>query len=231
MTIADILAPVARAAMRSTSVAAAGLSRPTWRKSTASHGPVDAPTRCAGGSGRGATANESRSAFKVIATSTTGRLTRMPASAWRSASAPPPSQEPPSIAKSFLTKLRAVAAMVDTLECAGFELREVESLREHYARTPRAWLASLEANRDNVIDASTPGRARVWRLYMAAFALAFDANLVCVNQILAVKSTARAVSGTPPTRKSSIPPIDPATRMAPLFAHVRRRHDHHARTP
>jgi cyclopropane-fatty-acyl-phospholipid synthase len=101
-------------------------------------------------------------------------------------------------------ELEPIAVMVDTLERAGFEVRDVESLREHYARTLRAWLVNLEANWDNVVEASSPGRARVWRLYMAGCALAFQANRIGINQVLAVKTSARGDSGMPPTRESFI---------------------------
>ena len=50
----------------------------------------------------------------------------------------------------------------------GLEVRDVESLREHYARTLRAWVANLETHWDDAQTLAGPGRARVWRLYMAA---------------------------------------------------------------
>lgn len=109
-------------------------------------------------------------------------------------------------------ELQPVATVIDALESAGFEVRDVESLREHYARTLRAWLGNLEANWDNLIDASSKGRVRVWQLYMAGCALAFEANRIGINQVLAIKTTARGDSGMPPTRQSFILPIDLAMR-------------------
>ena len=53
------------------------------------------------------------------------------------------------------------------MEQAGFEVRDVESLREHYARTLRAWVANLEASWDEAVRLAGVARARVWRLYMA----------------------------------------------------------------
>lgn len=93
-----------------------------------------------------------------------------------------------------------LATMVEALEGAGFEVRDVESLREHYAQTLRAWVANLEANWDKVVAASSAGRARIWRLYMAGSAVAFEANRLGINQVLATKPTARGDSGMPPTR-------------------------------
>ncbi|MGI8678832.1 MAG: class I SAM-dependent methyltransferase [Jatrophihabitans sp.] len=97
-------------------------------------------------------------------------------------------------------ELVPIASMVATLEDAGFEVRDTQSLREHYALTLRAWATNLERNWDAAVGAATPVRARVWRLYMTASALAFEANSIGVNQVLAVRPGPRGESGMPPTR-------------------------------
>jgi cyclopropane-fatty-acyl-phospholipid synthase len=102
-------------------------------------------------------------------------------------------------------ELEPMAKMIAALEGAGFEVRDVESLREHYARTLRAWVANLEANWDEAVSCSSPGRARVWRLYMAGSALGFAANRLGVNQVLAVK-TASGRSDMPATRAELLGP-------------------------
>ncbi|MFG2628702.1 class I SAM-dependent methyltransferase [Streptomyces sp. NPDC048473] len=84
-------------------------------------------------------------------------------------------------------ELAPVGRTVATLEEAGFEARDVESIREHYALTLRSWVANLEKNWDRAVRMSSPGRARVWRLYMAASALSFEHNKIGVNQILVVR--------------------------------------------
>ena len=60
-------------------------------------------------------------------------------------------------------EIEPMATMIDALEGAGFEVRDVESLREHYALTLRAWVANLEANWEEAVTLSSAGRARVWR--------------------------------------------------------------------
>ncbi|MBT2390596.1 class I SAM-dependent methyltransferase [Streptomyces sp. ISL-1] len=85
-------------------------------------------------------------------------------------------------------ELAPLGRTVSTLEEAGFEIRDVESIREHYALTLRRWVANLEANWPQAVRHSSPGRARVWRLYMAASAVSFERNRIGVNQILAVKT-------------------------------------------
>jgi cyclopropane-fatty-acyl-phospholipid synthase len=97
-------------------------------------------------------------------------------------------------------ELEPMATMVDSLEGAGFEVRDVESLREHYALTLRAWVANLEDNWQEAVSSSSAGRARVWRLFMAGSALGFTANRLGLNQILAIKCDARGRSGMPATR-------------------------------
>ncbi|MEW1779457.1 cyclopropane-fatty-acyl-phospholipid synthase family protein [Streptomyces sp. NPDC086777] len=94
-------------------------------------------------------------------------------------------------------ELAPVGTTVTQLERAGFEVRDVESIREHYARTLRRWVANLEAEWPRAVRLTSPGRARVWRLYMAASALAFEHNRIGVNQVLAVRTPDSGASGLP----------------------------------
>ncbi|MFF9716102.1 class I SAM-dependent methyltransferase [Streptomyces sp. NPDC014603] len=94
-------------------------------------------------------------------------------------------------------ELAPVGTTVGLLERAGFEVRDVESIREHYALTLRRWVENLETHWDRAARLAGPGRARVWRLYMAASALAFEKNRIGVNQVLAVKTPESGASGLP----------------------------------
>ncbi|MFI5607714.1 class I SAM-dependent methyltransferase [Amycolatopsis sp. NPDC051903] len=94
-------------------------------------------------------------------------------------------------------ELAPIGTTVTQLERAGFEVRDVEALREHYALTLRRWVANLEAQWDRAVSLTGPGRARVWRLYMAASALAFERNDIGVNQVLAVRTPEAGTSGLP----------------------------------
>ncbi|WP_307175621.1 SAM-dependent methyltransferase [Streptomyces africanus] len=94
-------------------------------------------------------------------------------------------------------ELQPVGITVAMLERAGFEVRDVESIREHYALTLRQWVARLEAGWQRAVQLTSPGRARVWRLYMAASALAFERNRIGVNQVLAVRTPESGASGMP----------------------------------
>ena len=79
-------------------------------------------------------------------------------------------------------------------------MRDVESLREHYARTLRAWVDNLDSSWDDAVRETSVGRARVWRIYMAGSALAFETNRIGVNQVLAVRPGPDGRSGMPATR-------------------------------
>ncbi|MFJ8568329.1 class I SAM-dependent methyltransferase [Streptomyces sp. NPDC093514] len=87
-------------------------------------------------------------------------------------------------------ELSPLGTTVGELERAGFEVRDVEALREHYGLTLRAWVARLEEHWSEAVRLTSPGRARVWQLYMAACALGFERGRLGVNQVLAVRTTA-----------------------------------------
>lgn len=93
-------------------------------------------------------------------------------------------------------ELHEVGAVVSSMQQAGFEVRHLESLREHYALTLRRWVANLEAGWEDAVAEVGPGRARVWRLYMAAAAVGFERDTNQVHQVLGVV-TAGGASGFP----------------------------------
>jgi cyclopropane-fatty-acyl-phospholipid synthase len=88
-------------------------------------------------------------------------------------------------------ELHEVGSLVHAMQALGLEVRHVESLREHYARTLRFWSANLDANWAEASSLVGEGRARVWKLYMAGCAVMFNANRIQVHQILAVNVDAR----------------------------------------
>jgi cyclopropane-fatty-acyl-phospholipid synthase len=83
-------------------------------------------------------------------------------------------------------EVHEIGAVVTRLQAEGFEVRHVESLREHYARTLRAWVANLEQGWNDAVAEVGAARARIWRLYMAGCALNFEAGSAQVHQVLAV---------------------------------------------
>lgn len=97
-------------------------------------------------------------------------------------------------------ELLDVADVVKAMESAGLEVRDVESLREHYALTLRHWLANLESSFEQAVAASSEARARVWRLYIAASANNFDRGSIAIHQVLGVRRDETGASGMPLTR-------------------------------
>jgi cyclopropane-fatty-acyl-phospholipid synthase len=98
--------------------------------------------------------------------------------------------------------LLEVGTVVTAMARTGFEVRDVHSLREHYALTLRAWVANLEASWDEAQRLVGPGRARIWRLYLAGCALGFEAGRTAIHQVLAVRTGETGVSGMPATRST-----------------------------
>ena len=90
--------------------------------------------------------------------------------------------------------------MTRAAERAGFEVRDIENLREHYARTLRAWTANLEANWETAIAATDERTARIWRLYMAGSAQGFARGRMALFQSLLAKPT-NGNAVVPPTRR------------------------------
>ncbi|MBV8432095.1 MAG: class I SAM-dependent methyltransferase [Solirubrobacterales bacterium] len=87
-------------------------------------------------------------------------------------------------------ELHPVTDVMAVMQDHGLEVRDVESLREHYPLTLRRWSANLAANRRMAISEVGSQRERVWRLYMVGSALGFEAGEISVHQVLAVRTGA-----------------------------------------
>jgi cyclopropane-fatty-acyl-phospholipid synthase len=85
-------------------------------------------------------------------------------------------------------------------EQTGFEVRDVEGLREHYALTLRNWVKNLESNHEQAVRLKDERTYRTWRLYMAASAYGFESGGISVFQALLSKST-RGKAELPLTRE------------------------------
>jgi cyclopropane-fatty-acyl-phospholipid synthase len=94
-------------------------------------------------------------------------------------------------------QLEPVGHLVSVMNDSGFEIRHEENLREHYALTLAGWCANLEEHWEEAVAEVGLGRARVWRLYMAACRLGFERDNIQLHQVLGVKLLERARSGFP----------------------------------
>ena len=98
-------------------------------------------------------------------------------------------------------ELVPINATLRAAEEAGFEVRDVESLREHYARTLHHWVRRLEAHRDEALQCVDEVTYRVWRLFMAGSAHGFNSGRLNVYQSLLLKPDPSGPSGLPLTRE------------------------------
>ncbi len=95
--------------------------------------------------------------------------------------------------------MRPLGGTVSLLESAGFEVRETQSLREHYVRTVAAWHRVLERDWERYTAMVGEPTARVWRLYLVGGGLAFAERRMGVDQILAVRPGPDGSAGLPAT--------------------------------
>lgn len=96
----------------------------------------------------------------------------------------------------------------DTLAAAedmGFEVCDVESLRRHYALTLRQWIRRLEAHRSEALTLVDEITYRVWRLYMAGAAYAFEHGNLSIMQTLLASTTPSGSLTLPMTRRDLYP--------------------------
>jgi cyclopropane-fatty-acyl-phospholipid synthase len=84
-------------------------------------------------------------------------------------------------------ELLAPGETIDRAERAGWETRDVESLREHYALTLRRWVQRLEARHDQAVRLVGEPTYRAWRLYMAVAAHGFASGQIGIVQTLLSK--------------------------------------------
>lgn len=98
------------------------------------------------------------------------------------------------------SELIPVGTTTDTLENTGFEVHDVESLREHYALTLKYWSKNLTANKEEAIRLVGPERYRLWAAYMTGGSVGFTAGSIKIYQVLASKRASKGLSGMPPTR-------------------------------
>jgi cyclopropane-fatty-acyl-phospholipid synthase len=104
---------------------------------------------------------------------------------------------PESVSTEFINRyvfpdgeLDKISNIQRVMESARFEIADVEALRSHYALTLRHWVARLENNHARALQYVNEATYRVWRLYMAACALDFEAGGIGIYQVLAGKRAA-----------------------------------------
>ncbi len=97
-------------------------------------------------------------------------------------------------------ELVTLSQAVHAAEAAGFEVRDVENLREHYERTLRCWVDGLRRNANELLKLVPEMTYRIWLLYMAGSAAAFKRGNIAVYQML-LSRPERGNSHLPMTRE------------------------------
>ena len=85
-------------------------------------------------------------------------------------------------------ELVPISSTLRAAELSGFEVRDVESLREHYALTLRHWLRRLETHAVEARKLTSDITYRIWRLYIAGSAYSFQVGRNNIYQALLAKS-------------------------------------------
>ncbi|MEI6349792.1 MAG: cyclopropane-fatty-acyl-phospholipid synthase family protein [Verrucomicrobiota bacterium] len=93
-----------------------------------------------------------------------------------------------------------ISEMLAPAEVAGFEIRDVENLREHYALTLRHWVRRLERHHGEALKFVSEPVYRTWRAYMAGSAHRFNFGFLAVYQTLLAKLSASGEANVPLSR-------------------------------
>lgn len=108
----------------------------------------------------------------------------------------------PSFIDQYVFPDGELVTLSDMLRCAeetGFEVRDVENLREHYEQTLHCWVEALTNCREEALRYVDEQTYRIWKIYMAGSAEAFRRGDIAVHQVLLSKNQA-GQSGLPFTR-------------------------------
>jgi cyclopropane-fatty-acyl-phospholipid synthase len=84
-------------------------------------------------------------------------------------------------------ELHSVLQAQEAATRAGFEVRDLENIRESYILTLENWVKRLEANHDTAVKLVGEASYRVFRIYMAGATLGFKSGVYSLNQVLLSK--------------------------------------------
>jgi cyclopropane-fatty-acyl-phospholipid synthase len=85
-------------------------------------------------------------------------------------------------------ELAHLSAVIRTMQEGGLEVRDVENLRRHYARTCAIWTDNFEANAERIGQLADPKRFRIWHVYLAGCTYAFNHDWISLYQIVCGKA-------------------------------------------
>ena len=90
---------------------------------------------------------------------------------------------------------------VKEMSAQKLEVRDVECLREHYAKTCAFWSDNFERRMPEAVAASNERIARIWRVYLAGCAYGFEQGWISIYQVLMSKQEEPGKTSLPLTRE------------------------------
>lgn len=106
-------------------------------------------------------------------------------------------------------ELPHIGTVLRALQAGGLEAFDVENLRRHYARTLGCWSNAFEANSAAIRPLVSEQQWRIWRVYLAGSAWAFEADQIALYQVLC-RPAGRSAQELPWSRRWMYPPVPPA---------------------
>ncbi len=97
-------------------------------------------------------------------------------------------------------ELTHISKVLEIMSREGLECCDVENLRIHYAKTLWHWVDRLETQHQQALELVGEKKYRIWRTYMAGFAVAFERNWDALHQVLAGKPHDNGQPAYPMTR-------------------------------
>lgn len=85
-------------------------------------------------------------------------------------------------------ELAHLSTVIRTMQEGGLEVRDVENLRRHYARTCALWTENFERNAERIRQTADPKTFRIWHVYLAGCAYAFTHDWISLYQIVGSKA-------------------------------------------
>lgn len=85
-------------------------------------------------------------------------------------------------------ELAHLGTVIRSMQEGGLEVRDVENLRRHYARTCAIWTDNFEANAERIRQLTDPKRFRIWHVYLAGCTYAFNNDWISLYQIVCGKA-------------------------------------------
>ncbi len=85
-------------------------------------------------------------------------------------------------------ELAHLSTVIQAMQQGGLEVRDVENLRRHYARTCANWSDNFESNAETIKTMTDQKHYRIWRVYLAGCAYAFSHDWISLYQIVCGKA-------------------------------------------